>query len=39
MYTAKHWIKSGDPSGEFRARTVGAERVFKLIGRTKISTN
>jgi hypothetical protein len=37
--TAKHWTECGDPSGEVRARTVGAEGVCNLIGRTTISTN
>jgi hypothetical protein len=38
MYTAKHWSECGHPNGEVRARTVGAEGVFNLIGRTTIST-
>jgi hypothetical protein len=38
MYTAKHWTEFGDPNGEVRARTVGAEGVCNLIGRT-ISNN
>ena len=39
MYTAKHQIEKGDPNEEIRARTVEAEDVFNLIGRTKISNN
>ena len=38
MCTAKHWTEHGDPNGEVRARTVGAEGVCNLIGRTT-STN
>jgi hypothetical protein len=38
MSTAKHWTECGDPNGEVRARTVGAEGVCSLKGRT-ISTN
>jgi hypothetical protein len=38
MHTAKHWTEHGDPNGEVRARTVGAEGVCNLIRRT-ISTN
>jgi hypothetical protein len=37
MYTTKHWTECKDPSGQIRARTVGAERVCNLIGRTTIS--
>ena len=36
MYTAKHQIEKGDPNEEIRARTVEAEEVFNLIGRTTI---
>jgi hypothetical protein len=39
MYIAKHWIEHGDPNREVRARNVGVEGVFKLIGRTTVSTN
>jgi hypothetical protein len=39
MYTAKHWSEYGNSNGEVRARTVGAEGVCNLIGRTTISTN
>jgi hypothetical protein len=38
-YTAKYWTGHGDPNGEVRARNVGAEGVYSLIGRTTISTN
>ena len=34
-----HWAEHGDPNGEMRARTAGAERVSTLTGRTTISTN
>ena len=39
MSTAKHWTERRDHSGEVRARTIGAEGVCNLIGRTTISTN
>jgi hypothetical protein len=39
MYTVKHWTEHGDPKGEVRARTEGAEGVYNLIGRTTISIN
>ena len=32
-------LREGDPNGEVRTRTVGAEGVCNLIGRTTISTN
>jgi hypothetical protein len=38
VYIAKHWTEHGDPDGEARARTVGAEGICNLIGRT-IPTN
>jgi hypothetical protein len=38
MNTAKHWTEYDDPTGEDRARTVGAEGVCILIGRTTMST-
>jgi hypothetical protein len=37
MYTAKHRSECGKPNGEIRTRSVGAEGVCNLIGRT-IST-
>jgi hypothetical protein len=39
MYTANHWTESRDLNEEVRARTVGAEGVCNIIGRTTISTN
>jgi hypothetical protein len=39
IYTAYHWTECVDPNGEVRARTVIAEEVCNLIGRTTISTN
>jgi hypothetical protein len=37
LYTAKHWIECGDSTGEVSTRTLGAEGILNLIGRT-IST-
>jgi hypothetical protein len=34
MYTVKYWTEHGDPNGETRPRTVGAEGICNLIGRT-----
>jgi hypothetical protein len=39
MYTAKHCTECGDPNSEVRTRTIGAEGVCNLIGRTTIPTN
>jgi len=39
MYTAKQQTEHGDPNGEIRARTEGAEEICNSIGRTTISTN
>jgi hypothetical protein len=39
MYIAKHWTECGDPNGEIRARTEGAEGLCIPIGRTTIPTN
>jgi hypothetical protein len=38
MFTDKHRTECGDPNGEDKAKTVGAEGVCNLIGRTTIST-
>jgi hypothetical protein len=39
MYTAKHWPELRDANGEIKARNVGAEGVYNLIGTTTISIN
>jgi hypothetical protein len=39
IYTAKYWTEHRGSNGEVKARTVGAEGVCNLIGRTIISTN
>jgi len=38
IHAAKHWTEYGDPNGEVRTRTVGAEGVCNPIGRTTISS-
>jgi hypothetical protein len=39
MVIANHWTEYRVSNGEVRERTEGAEGVYNLIGRTKISTN
>jgi hypothetical protein len=39
IYIVKHCTEGGYPNGEVITRSVGAEDVCNLIGRTTISTN
>jgi len=39
MLASRHQIEQGDPNGEVRRRTEGAEGVCNPIGRPTVSTN